>query len=200
MLGVKARERRRERVEELEKWDEIKADYLTGEYSVRALAEKYGISESRIYKKATSDGWKKMQEKIRQKADEKYIARAARVRARELEVISSAAGKMALLLDRTLDELAEQPADKRLKNLKGLRATASAIQSNTDTLMKLYGIQTPAQDAAQKIARQRLTLDQRKQRFEEAKVASDNQTAEVKVTITVEGDNAENAAEAESSE
>ena len=187
-------------MEELEKWDEIKADYLTGEYSVRALAEKYGISESRIYKKATSDGWKKMQEKIRQKADEKYIARAARVRARELEVISSAAGKMALLLDRTLDELAEQPADKRLKNLKGLRATASAIQSNTDTLMKLYGIQTPAQEAAQKIARQRLTLDQRKQRFEEAKVASDNQTAEVKVTITVEGDNAENAAEAESSE
>ena len=43
-----------------------------------------------------------------------------------------------------------------------------------------------------------LTLEQRKQRFEEGKVAASNQTAEVKVTITVEGDDAENAAETES--
>lgn len=182
---------------EQEKWDAIRADYLTGEYSVRELAEKHGVSESRIYKKATSDGWKKLKDKIRQKADEKYVAHAARVRARELEVISSAAGKMAALLDRTVDELSEQPTEKRLKALKGLSATASAIQSNTETLMKLYGIQTPAQEAAQKIARQRLALDQRKQRFEEQKVAADNKTTDVRVTITVEEDNAESTDTAE---
>ena len=73
---------------EQEQWDAIRADYLSGEYSVPELAQKYGASESTIYKKASKDGWKKMQEKIRQKADEKYVARAARIRAKELEVIS----------------------------------------------------------------------------------------------------------------
>lgn len=178
-------------------WDEIRADYLSGEYSVRELAEKHNASESMIYKKASKDGWKKMQEKIRQKADEKYIARAARIRAKELEVISGAAVQMSALLAKTVGELDAQPTDKRVKNLKGLSAVASAIQANTATLMTLYGIQTPAQEAAQKIARQRLTLDQRKQRFEEGKAAADNQAAEVKVTITVEGDDAKDAAETE---
>lgn len=174
-------------MEERELWSNIKADYLSGEMKVREIAEKWEVSESRIYKKATSEGWKKLAEKIRQKTDEKYVARAARVRARELEVISSAAGKMAALLEKTVEELSEQPTDKRLKSLKGLSATASAIQSNTETLMKLYGIQTPAQEAAQKIARQRLALDQRKQRFEEGKVADEARDREVKLTISVRG-------------
>ena len=172
-------------MEEREMWDGIRADYITGEMKVREIAQKWNVTESRIYKKATSEGWKKLQEKIRQKADEKYVARAARVRARELEVISTAAGKMAQLLEKTVNELDEQPTDKRVKNLKGLSAVASAIYSNTETLMKLYGIQTPAQEAAQKIARQRLALDQRKQRFEEGKVADETKDMDVNLNITV---------------
>lgn len=172
-------------VDEREMWDGIKADYITGEMKVREIAQKWEVSESRIYKRATSEGWKKLQEKIRQKADEKYVARAARVRARELEVISTAAGKMAQLLEKTVNELDEQPTDKRVKNLKGLSAVASAIYSNTETLMKLYGIQTPAQEAAQKIARQRLELDRRKQRLEESKMAEDSKDMDVNLNITV---------------
>lgn len=168
-------------------WDEIRADYLSGEYSVRELAEKHNASESMIYKKASKDGWKKMLDKIRQKADEKYIARAARIRARQLEVISGAAVQMAELLAKTVNELDEQPTDKRVKNLKGLSAVASAIQSNTDTLMKIYGIQTPAQEAAQKIARQRLTLDQRKQRFEEKQAESGDSSKTVEYVVRLEG-------------
>lgn len=174
-------------MEERTNWDGIKADYLSGEMKVREIAQKWGVSESRIYKKATSEGWKKLQEKIRQKADEKYVARAARVRARELEVISTAAGKMAQLLEKTVNELDEQPTDKRVRNLKGLSAVASAIYSNTETLMKLYGIQTPAQEAAQKIARQRLALDQRKQRLEEARHQEDSKDVDVNLNITVRG-------------
>lgn len=177
----------RREVSEQEKWDAIRADYLSGEYSVAELAQKYGASESTIYKKASKDGWKKMLDKIRQKADEKYIARAARIRAKELEVISGAAVKMAELLAKTVGELDEQPTDKRVRNLKGLSAVASAIQSNTDTLMKLYGIQTPAQEAAQKIARQRLTLDQRKQRMEEKREATSTQGQQVRYVVEVEG-------------
>lgn len=171
---------------EQEIWAGIKADYLSGQMKVREIAQKWDVSESRIYKKASSEGWKKLLEKIQQKTDERYVARASRVRAKELEVISGAAAKMAALLDRTVDELSEQPTAQRVKNLKGMSAVASAIQSNTETLMKLYGIQTPAQEAAQKIARQRLALDQRKQRFEESKLTEEDKAQEVKVTIRME--------------
>lgn len=171
---------------EQEIWAGIKADYLSGHMKVREISQKWGVSESRIYKKATSEGWKKLLEKIQQKTDERYVARASRVRAKELEVISGAAAKMAALLDRTVDELSEQPTAQRVKNLRGMSAVASAIQSNTETLMKLYGIQTPAQEEAQKIARQRLALDQRKQRFEESKLTEEDKAQEVKVTIRME--------------
>lgn len=171
---------------EQETWAGIKADYLSGQMKVREISQKWGVSESRIYKKATSEGWKKLLQKIQQKTDERYVARASRVRAKELEVISGAAAKMAALLDRTVDELSQQPTAQRVKNLKGMSAVANAIQSNTETLMKLYGIQTPAQEEAQKIARQRLALDQRKQRFEEGKASEAGAAREVEVNITME--------------
>lgn len=179
-------------MEEREIWSGIREDYLAGEMTVREIAQKWEVSESRIYKKATSDGWKKMKEKIRQKTDEKYIARASRLRARELEVIGTAASKMAELLDRTVEELGQEPAEKRLKSLKGMSALASAIYANTETMIKLYGIQTPAQEAAQKLARQRLALDQRKQRFEEGKAAEETKEADVHLTMTIRSKEEEN--------
>lgn len=164
-------------------WDEIKADYLSGEISVKELAAKYNVSANQIYKRASSDGWKKTLEKIRQKTEEKYVARVARTRARELDVITEATGKMATLLKKTVEELDELPTEKRLRNLKGLAATASAIQTNMETTMKLLGIQTPAQEAAQKIARARLELDRRKQRFVEGKEKDANAPKEVKFIV-----------------
>ena len=154
-------------VDERQMWDGIRADYITGEMKVREIAQKWNVSESRIYKKATSEGWKKMQEKIRQKSDEIFVARAARVRAKEYETIATTAGKMSKLLEKMVDELDGQPAAQVAKQLKDVSALASAISTNVDTLAKVYGIQSPAQEAGQKIARQRLALDQRKQRFEE---------------------------------
>lgn len=165
-------------------WDEIKADYLSGELTVKELAEKYGVSTNQIYKKASSEGWKKTLEKIRQKTEEKYVARVARTRAREIDVIASSTEKLAVLLDRTVDELAEQPTEKRLRNLKGLAATASAIETNLQTTMKLLGIQTRAQEEAQKIARARLELDRRKQRYVENK--DKNANAPRKILFEVE--------------
>ncbi|MGN1369222.1 MAG: hypothetical protein ACI4WX_10160 [Aristaeellaceae bacterium] len=174
-------------MDEREKWSGIKADYLAGDIPVREIAKKWEVSESRIYKKATSDGWKKMREKIRQKTDERFIARASRVRAKELEVVSTAASRMAEVLSKTVEELSEKPAEMRLASLKGMSALASAIYANTETIMKIYGIQTPAQEEAQKMERKRLALDQRKQRFEEGKVADESKDLDVALSITIRG-------------
>jgi hypothetical protein len=40
-----------------EQWDKVKADYITGRYSTRALAEKHGVSNAAVSKKANSEGW-----------------------------------------------------------------------------------------------------------------------------------------------
>lgn len=172
-------------------WDAIKADYLTGEYTVKELSEKYPVSANQIYKKVSSDGWKKTLDKIRQKTEEKYVARCARVRAREIEVIAGATGKLAELLAKTVNELDAQPTEKRLKNLKGIAATASAIETNLQTTMKLLGIQTKAQEEAQRIARARLKLDQRKQRFSEEQKSQESSGAKVEYVVRVEGMTAE---------
>ena len=168
-------------------WEAVKADYLTGELSVKELAEKHGVSANQIYKRASNDGWKKTLEKIRQKTEEKYIARVARTRAREIDALAGATEKMAVLLEKTVEELAAQTTDKRLKNLKGLAATASAIETNLQTTMKILGIQTKAQEEAQKIARARLALDQRKQRYTESRDAETGGGSKVEYVVRVAG-------------
>lgn len=174
-------------MDEREKWDLMRTEYVKDGVPLRQLAQKYGISESRVYKKATSEGWKKLQEKTRQKADERFVARASRARARELDMMASAAANMAQLLNRTVEALQGKPPDEVVKSLKGLGALGSAIKANTEALMTIYGVQTPAQVEAQKIARKRLALEERKQRFEEGKQADEHRDKEVALTITVRG-------------
>lgn len=180
------RERRGKRVvqdKDRELWAAVEADYLAGEMSVRDIARKHGVSESRVYKKATSDGWKKKKQKIKQKADEIVIARRARARARELEVMCSATERMARLLDKTVEALEGKPPEEVCKQLKGLSALGSAIKANTDALVILHGIQTPAQLEAQRIARARLKLDEKKAKREEQAAAMGTGAQQVELTI-----------------
>lgn len=166
-----------------ELWAAIEADYLSGEMSVREISKKHGVSESRIYKKATSDGWKKKKAKIKQKADEIVITRRARARAKELEVMCSATERMARLLDKTVEALEGKSSEEVCKQLKGLSALGSAIKANTDALITLHGIQSPAQVEAQKIARARLKLEERKAKREE--LAADNAGGKQQVELVL---------------
>ena len=43
-----------------DKWDSLKADYVTGVYTLELLAKKYGISKGSISKKAKREDWKKI--------------------------------------------------------------------------------------------------------------------------------------------
>ena len=40
-----------------QQWDSVKADYITGRYSTRALAEKHGVSHVAIQKKLKAEDW-----------------------------------------------------------------------------------------------------------------------------------------------
>ena len=165
-----------------ELWAAVEADYLAGEMTVRDIAKKHGVSESRLYKKATSDGWKKKKEKIRQKADEIVITRHARARAREMETMCSAAARLSRVLDKTLSNIEEHP-ELGFDDPRGISDLAKAIKANTDALMLLHGLQTPAQVEAQRIARARLKLEERKARREER--VADNAGGKQQVELTI---------------
>lgn len=167
-------------------WAAVEADYLSGQMSVQEIARKHGVSASTLYKKASNKGWKKKKDKIRQKADEMIIARNARARAREFDTMCSASARMARLLDRTVEALEHQPAEVVITQLKGLSALGSAIKTNVDALMLLHGVQTPGQLEAQRIARARLKLDERKQRMEEQREQQGQEEQKVDITIRME--------------
>ena len=43
-----------------ETWERLKADYVTGVYSLELLAKKYGVSKGAISQKAKKENWKKL--------------------------------------------------------------------------------------------------------------------------------------------
>jgi len=47
-----------------EQWEELKADYVTGAYTLEMLSKKYGIAKGSISKKAKKENWKKIDTKV----------------------------------------------------------------------------------------------------------------------------------------
>ena len=43
-----------------ETWERLKADYVTGAYTLEMLAKKYGVNKATISKKAKKENWKKI--------------------------------------------------------------------------------------------------------------------------------------------
>ena len=56
-------------------WEEIKAKYETGKYSMRELAEEYGFNKSYAARKARKNGWEKgsSKEKVQNEAAKKVL-------------------------------------------------------------------------------------------------------------------------------
>lgn len=175
-----------ERVEEHQAWAAIKAAYMERTATMRDMAARTGISESSIYKRAARERWKEQRDRLQEETDRQYIKRRGKARAQEMERIASAADRMAALLDRTVEELEGAPAEVVCKQLKGLAALGSAIKSTVDSLMLLNGVQTPAQQEAQKIARARLKLEQRKLEREERLDQEGQGARKVELTINVD--------------
>lgn len=49
-------------------WRKIKAEYIAGGISQRALADKYGVSKTMVMRKANKEGWTKARAKAESKA------------------------------------------------------------------------------------------------------------------------------------
>lgn len=70
-------------------WLKIKTEYINGHISYRKLAEKYGVSESSLTRKAISEGWKAEREAQRSKIEAKTQQKAVeKIADNEAEVIA----------------------------------------------------------------------------------------------------------------
>lgn len=110
-------------------WRKIKTEYITGDVSLRALAEKSDVSFSQLGKRAAAEKWKEQREKQRNKTETKAKQKAA-------EKISDAESDIAALKAESRRLLWEVTRDR----IKGItKATEAAdvrryVQNYTDLL------------------------------------------------------------------
>lgn len=94
-------------------WKKIKNEYVTSKISQRALAKKYGVSESSIAKKSKAENWTELRE-------QKYSEITAKVQQKTVEKIAEKQAQ------ETVDAL-----DFMGKLLEGLAAEYKAVKPGT---------------------------------------------------------------------
>ena len=173
-------------------WAPIKIEYITTNISYRQLSEKYGVSVGLISKVSVREHWAQQRErfsakcmkKAEQKAEAKEVNRLARLitattkaidvamEAFEDEkqfnryIISEGIGGGAT---ETEERIYSKVDTKALKDLTGV------LKDLTGLMRDFYNIPTPAQAEAQRIAAERLNLEQKK--------AGSGETANTKLEI-----------------
>ena len=160
-------------------WTKIEAAYIAGDMSLRELAKRRKLSYSTLSKAAASGGWAEKRKQFRAEvANEALDAARERGRAR-LETLMS--GTEQLLdaavkalqdelqfqryvvtegLGEGVSETEEKTFEKR--DTRAMKDMAAVITSLSGLLRDFYGINTPAQELGQQLARERLRLEQKR--------------------------------------
>ena len=111
-------------------WGKIKTEYITTDISYRALADKYGMTYTRLQTRAYEDGWKEQREAYKGKLVEKsidlicdeqaeQIARAVRIGNKMLEKIEESLDEIDIMLvERTYKKKTTEQIDGQLADVE----------------------------------------------------------------------------------
>ena len=108
-------------------WEKIKKEYVKGDMSQRALAEKYGVNEYTLSAHARKGGWRDLRNKKRQKVTEKIMDKAAEAEGRRAERLSKSAEKLLDTIDDLIGRAGKSMAPRDLKDLTGAIKDIKAI-------------------------------------------------------------------------
>ena len=115
-------------------WNAIRAEYIGGTASQRELAEKYGVSEAYIIKKANKEHWKQDRDEAVRKGIEKGKQKAADVIADNATTAARIRTKLLRKLEREIDALPEKIGSEHStgiveygKNGKGARTRREVV-------------------------------------------------------------------------
>lgn len=155
-------------------WEKIRAEYIAGGGSYRKLAEKYGVSQDTMRKKAAAGKWREFKHKaaleVTQKVTQKIVQKQASAVVDDLKV----ARYTAMLFQDTLLQVAElvcQNPNVMIADTQGLAHLATAINRNADSLMKTCRILNAGEA-------RRLDIEERKLKLEEEKFRAEQQARE----------------------
>jgi hypothetical protein len=157
-------------------WEELKAEYVTGNMSYRELSEKYKISHSLIMKRAAKEKWTTARKKNGRKVIEKLTNKVNNEKVNKLATIAESADKMADTIHRVMDDtdqffrrtnLAGEDIVSKKADTKAMKELASAMKDLTSVLRNVYNIPTEAESISLQIARERLEIEKRNSEREE---------------------------------
>ena len=128
-------------------WLAIKADYVSGGGSYRALAEKYGVNKDTIFNRAKQEDWvkerKKQTDKIQTKAVQKIVCQKAAHEADRITRILSVGDELIKKAERGASELGEFYIVKRkvssqqaVKDENGEAAGVADVDETTEVAVK----------------------------------------------------------------
>ena len=145
-------------------WRKIKAEYIAGGTSYRKLAEKYGVSRSKLQAKATREKWADLKSQAEAKTESKMVDSISTKQADK-------ANKLLDVADKLLDKIAE--VIDCIDNPTGLKDITTALKNIRD----IKGIKSDADLREQEARIAKL------QKEAEAEEKDNNE-----IKVTIEGD------------
>ncbi len=147
-------------------WNKIKAEYIAGGTSYRKLAEKYGVSRSKLQAIATREKWVDLLSQAQAKAESKIVEDISKQNAK----IDT---KFFSLVDKLMQKAEDTIENTPVWSVNGLKEMATALKY----LKECKGVKSDA-DMREQEARIRNLEKQAKE--------EDNNSTDIKVTL--EGD------------
>ena len=125
-------------------WKRIKAEYIAGGTSYRKLAEKYGVSRSKLQAKATSEKWVDLKSQTQAKTESKIVESISDQEAKKAVDIIDVADRLLekateLMEDMVFDTQSFKQLTSALKDLKEIKGYKSAkdLEEQEARIMKL---------------------------------------------------------------
>ena len=185
-------------------WDALKTLYVTTQLSLNDIAKREGIKLHTIQQRSRKDGWVAARMAFRTQAVAQAVDIAVDNEADRLAKIINAANSMAAVIEAVyndpkqfqrhvvVDTVIDEEGGKGILtvekqftavNTKAIRDMTAAIKDMTLVLRNLHNLPTQAEAEAQRIAAERLKLEQRKVDAAEAANQVDKS-----IVVRLEGD------------
>lgn len=164
-------------------WDELKTLYVTTQLSLNDIAKQKGMKLHTIQQRSRKDGWVAARMAFRTQAVAQAVDTAVDNEANRLTKIINAANSMASVIEAVykdpeqfqrhvvVDTVIDEEGGKGILtvekqftavNTKAIRDMTAAIKDMTLVLRNLHNLPTQAEAESQRIAAERLKLEQRK--------------------------------------
>lgn len=155
-------------------WEKIKSDYLTGNMSLRELAEKHGVSLSTLGTRAAKEEWTEKRQHHRNKVVAKTEEKRAGRKAEKILRLQEAADRMQQHIDKVLEDeeqfhrylvsFGTKEVLHKKADTKAIRDMTAALKDLTDIIRDVYGI-------AGMDLKHRMKMDKEKLKLEKEKAA-----------------------------